>query len=72
MMENTSTAEGWGGNSTFQLLAEEYRYVCIGRALPAKFQAENAAKCVIWSLKFQNFPGEHAPDPLALSGFALV
>ena len=23
----------------------------------------SAAKCVIWSLKFQNFLGEHAPDP---------
>ena len=41
-----------------------------GRSLPAKFQAENTGKCVIWSLKFQNFPGEHAPDPLA--NFALV
>ena len=40
--------------------------------MPAKFQAENAAKCVIWSLEFQNFPGEHAPGPLAGWGFALV
>ena len=35
---------------------------CTGQALPAKFKAENAVKCVTWSLKFQNFPGEHAPD----------
>ena len=71
-MENTSIAEGWGVNSPFQLLAEEYRYM-YWPALPAKLQAENAGKCAIWSLKFQNFPGEHAPrTPLAGSCFALV
>ena len=36
---------------------------CIGQALSAQLQAENAGNCVIWSLKFQTFSGEHAPGP---------
>ena len=42
------------------------------RLCQQRFQAENAGKCVIWSLKIQNFPGELASDPLAGPGIALA
>ena len=72
MTESTSTTEAWGGNSPFQLLTEECK-LCIGQALPAKFQAENAAKCFILEPKISKFFGGACPrTPLAGSGFALA
>ena len=60
MMENTSIAEvgvGTHRSSSWRRSSDTY----IGRALSAKLQAENAGKCVIWSLKFHNFPGGACP-----------
>ena len=36
---------------------------CIGRALPAKLQAENAGKRVILEPKISKFSGEACPGP---------